>query len=475
MAEPVWSWPVEALARALRARRLGAEELVRELIERARVIDARLHCFTALDAGALDVARRRDAQLSADPGALHGVPFAAKDVFAGRGAPPSAGARRVRLRLGADAATVLDRLDRAGAVSLGRLNLDPFGYAATGVNPEFGDTRNPWDPRRIAGGSSSGAAAAVAAGVVPFALGADTGGSVRIPSAFCGVTGLKPTYGRISKRGVVPLSYTQDTVGVIARSALDVADVLEHLAGHDPLDPGSVHAGVPAYGAAIRRALGRARPLEGIRVGIDHEHARRSATNEIAGAIAAALHRVEELGARVVEVDVSALGRYDVAATVLTWGDVSAVHARTFAAQPEAYPAAMRARLELALACHGADHADALRYQGRALQAFLDGPLTAVDAIVAPVAGIAPPTVASLHGGGDAVPMSLSLLRLNRPFNFVGVPAVSVPIGFDADGLPIGAQIVARPWAETLLLTVAAAYQTGTDWHRRRPDLARDR
>ena len=221
----VWWLSVEELLAALRAGELAADELCAAFLRRAREIDAELGCFARLDEGAADG--------TAPLGPLHGVPYAYKDVFAHKGRRPTVGAPALDLPVRARSAEVLDRLDAAGAVAIGTLNLDPIAYAATGLNPDLGDARNPWDPERITGGSSGGAAAAVAAGAVPFAVGSDAGGSIRIPAAFCGVTGLKPTHGAVPTRGAVPLTYSQDTVGILARSARDVALVTAVAAATD--------------------------------------------------------------------------------------------------------------------------------------------------------------------------------------------------------------------------------------------------
>jgi aspartyl-tRNA(Asn)/glutamyl-tRNA(Gln) amidotransferase subunit A len=456
----IWTLGVEELVIAIEAGELGPVEVVEAFATRADEVDAVLNCFITLDGDASGRAAARER--AAERGPLHGVPYAYKDVFAYRGVTPTVGTRGVTLDLRARSAAVLDRLDGAGAIALGSLNLDPLAYAATGANPDFGDVCNPWDPSRIAGGSSGGAAAAVAAGAVPFAIGTDAGGSIRIPAALCGITGLKPTLGRIPKIGAAPLSYSQDTVGILARSARDVALVLEHVAGHDPKDPASIAAPIPAF-AELEGSC------EGTRIGFDRDGFAGRTTPEIAAAAESALVVFEALGADPVEVDLSLLEDLDTAATVLTWAEVSAIHERTFRADPTRYSPAIRARLELALGAQGADHVNAMRLQGRALAHLLTGPLAAADVLLVPTIADAAVTIGSLQR--DAVDVSIGHLRLNRPFNFTGVPALAVPVGFSAGGLPLGVQLVTRPWAERTLLGCAAAYQAETDWHRRLPPL----
>jgi len=456
----IWTLGVEDLVQAIHAGELDAVEVVRAFAERAAEVDGLVNCFITLDGAA---ATERAAGLGpGSPGPLHCVPYAYKDVFVHGGATPSVGSRDVSLPVRGRASPVLDRLDAAGAIALGACNLDPFAYAATGVNPDFGDTLNPWDPTRIAGGSSGGAAAAVAAGAVPFAVGTDAGGSIRIPAALCGVTGLKPTLGRIPRRGAVPLTYSQDTVGILARSARDVALVLGTVAGHDPDDPSSIPAPVPAYAVAHGGC-------EGLRIGVDTDAFAARTMPQIATTAESVLGVFTRLGAELIEVDLALLEGFDAAAAVLTWAEALAIHERGLETQTSRYPPTIRARLESALAVHGADHVNALRLQGRSIAQLLEGPLSTADVLLVPTVSSSAVTFDALRR--DAVGVSIGHLRLNRPFNFAGVPALAFPAGFDADGLPVGLQLVGRPWAEEQLLACVAAYQEATDWHRRLPPL----
>jgi len=438
----LWWLSVEELARAVRSGELAPADVAGTFVERAREVDAALSCFVRVDAPSADVAP--------PAGPLHGVPYAYKDVFARDGRRPTVGVPDLQLPLRAPSADVLDLLDGAGAVAIGALNLDPIAYAATGLNADVGDARNPWNPERITGGSSSGAAAAVAAGAIPFAVGTDAGGSIRIPAAFCGVTGLKPTYGAVSARGAVPLTFSQDTVGVLARSARDVALVTA---------------------VAAETELSLEIDLGNLRVGVDRSFVEQRASANVARALDDAVAVLAGLGATVVEVQLDRLNRFDVAATVTTWAEALAVHERTLAANPDVYPPVVRGRLELALAAHGADHVNALRLRGRALRELLGGPFAVADVLVAPTTARAAPPIASV--AADATNVSLEQLRLNRPFNFTGVPSVSLPMGFDGDGLPLGFQLAGRPWSEATVLATAAAYQAATDWDLRRPPLFR--
>jgi aspartyl-tRNA(Asn)/glutamyl-tRNA(Gln) amidotransferase subunit A len=435
-----------------------------------------VNCFIEIDTDLPAVADKRAGgawrSASHTRAPLAGVPFGYKDVFARDGAAPSVGARAVSLSMRTPNAPVLNRLERvSGALALGRLNMDEFAYSATGANATYGATANPWNPDVISGGSSSGAAAAVAAGAVPFAIGTDTGGSIRVPAALCGVVGLKPTFGLVPRAGAFPLSPAQDTVGVLARSALDVAAVLEHIAGTAADDPSSITAPRPPSAASISDRVGRSSPLANVRLGVDSRVGRQRP--EVSAALDAAIDQFLDLGARVVEIDLSALVDYGVAATVLTWAEALALHGSALRRYPDRYSAATKERLRMALAVGGADHVNALRLQGAALRAFLDGPMVSADVVLTPTTEAVPLDRGALlrADGAEAVDASERLIALTRPLSFIGVPAASLPAGFDDNDLPVGIQLVCRPWAEDTLLTCAAAFQSRTSWHERWPPL----
>ena len=448
-------------------------EVTREFLNRVEVAQDGLNCFVEIDAaGALAAATRLEADTAEGRGgALCGVPFAAKDIFVHGGRTPTNGARSVTLTSVADGSPALERLDTAGAINLGWLNLDQFSYAATGTNPDFGNVLNPWDTARMTGGSSSGAAAAVAVGAVGFAIGADTGGSVRIPASFCGVVGLKPTFGRVPRRGAAPMCYSQDSLGILTRTVPEAAIVLEVMAGFDPLDASSFDVPVPPYLDSLAKGVGA---LEGLRLGIDDAYIAAIGSDEAEAAIWDGLQLMREQGAELVPIDLGCLAAYDVVAAVITWAEVGALHSHTFPSQRGAYAPATRARLDSALLAHGADHVNALRYQGRALREFSRDVLSVVDVVVNPTTAATPALIADVvrddHTG--VVNRSLDSLQLSRPFNLLGLPAMSVPMGFDSCGMPLGMHLVSRPWDEVTLLRCGAAYQELTDWHRRLPPTA---
>jgi aspartyl-tRNA(Asn)/glutamyl-tRNA(Gln) amidotransferase subunit A len=469
---PVADMSAAEIVAAVRHRTASCTEVVSTFLQRCEDAHELTGCFVDIDRAAAmrraeGLDRLNEEERARRP--LLGVPYAYKDVFVHDGGKsPGLGVAHRHLAFHATEATALSRLDAAGGIALGRLNLDPLGYAATGLNDELGDTLNPWDTTRISGGSSAGAAAAVATRAVPIAIGSDTGGSIRIPAALCGVVGLKPTYGRVSRRGSAPLSYSQDTIGILARTVHDTALALNVLAGYDDQDPGSIDTAVPEYSAEAR-PRGHT-PLDGLRIGVDMAYTANSARGEITQAMSGACEVFKSLGAEIASVELGAFVEYDAAAEVLTWAEAVSVHASDYRTRRNAYGASARTRLDLALMAQGSMHVDALRVQGMALQGFLEGVLAHCDLVVTPAAGVTAPTVDELTSGPeDPVAITRSLLTLNRPYNFLGVPSLAVPMGYASDGLPMGLQIAGRPWSEPSIIRAGIAYQGATAWHQRTP------
>ncbi|WP_264992411.1 amidase [Mycobacterium montefiorense] len=443
------------ISAGLRSRSLSATEVVESALEASQLAQLSTNCFVCLD-------EQRARQLAAQvdhvmkiaipqPLPLAGVPYAYKDMFTRKGKPAGLGVSRSSLRAADDDTPCLDQLDSAGAITLGRLNLDPYGYSATGLNSHHGHVRNPFNPLRIAGGSSSGSAAAVASGAVPIAIGSDTGGSVRIPAALCGVVGFKPTFGRISRRGAISLSQSQDTIGIIARTVQDVALALAVMAGHDPTDPASIDC-------RPVQPLGQIDiNLHNTRIGIDSGYLREKSSPDIVTNIEASWELLETMGAQLVEVDLSPLRDYDRAGSLLTWCEAAAVHGDHFSNAANDYPPAIRSRLHHAFVTSSADHVRAVCAQGASLARFLDTILDECDVLATNTTLDTAPTIAAATE--DAAQTTARLLRTTRPFSFLGLPAITVPAGTDADGLPVGLQLAGRPFADQTVLTVAAAFQ----------------
>jgi aspartyl-tRNA(Asn)/glutamyl-tRNA(Gln) amidotransferase subunit A len=450
-------------ANLIRRKKLSPVELTQACLQRIDSLDARLRAFiTVTREEALATAQQAAAAIARDDykGPLHGIPFALKDLFDTAGVRTTAGSKIMADRVPVEDAAVTARLKAAGAVLLGKLNMHEFAYGATGVNPHYGATANPWDPTRISGGSSSGSGSALAAGMALGALGTDTGGSVRIPSSLCGITGLKPTYGRVSRRGVVPLSRALDHVGPMARSAADAALILGVIAGHDPADETSSEEPVPGYAKLLEDHR-----LKGLRVGVPHEHFFDNVDAEVAAAVRAAISTLEELGSQVSEVSLPHIGDAPAAVSAIMFTEALAYHRRWLAERPQDYGDELRGRLEMGASAFGG-YIDAQRLRSLIVEEWRESVFDRVDLLAVPTTPITAPRLEEAD-----LQVTVTLVRLTNPFNLLGVPAVSVPCGFTGGGLPIGLQLVGRWFEEGTVLGAAHAYQQATDWHKRAPPL----
>jgi aspartyl-tRNA(Asn)/glutamyl-tRNA(Gln) amidotransferase subunit A len=455
------------LAAAIAVRRISPVEVVRALLARIEQHDGRLRSYLAVFAdSALAEARAAEAAVSAGRplGPLHGVPLAVKDLFAVAGTPTTAGSRFLAEPARHDS-TVVARLRAAGAVLLGKLNLHEFAYGPEGLNPHHGNPWNPWDPvtARLPGGSSSGSGVAVAAGLTPGALGSDTGGSIRIPAACCGTVGLKPTYGRVSRAGVVPLAWSLDHVGPLTRSAADAAALLAVLAGPDPADPSSLALPVPDYVAGL------AVPVTGLRVGLLREDVEQSDA-EVAAAVTEAARVLAGLGCTVREVALPR-ARYGAAAGYAVLApEAFAYHEPLLRRHAALYAPDVRRRLAVAAFVTATDYLKGQRAR-RLIREEIDAVLGEVDCLVSPTLPVAAPpvTAAEVRIGDRTESTRLALTSFTRVFNLGGHPAVALPCGFSREGLPLSLQIAGRAFEEGTVLRLAAAYEGATEWHRRRP------
>ncbi|MDW8008675.1 MAG: amidase [Chloroflexota bacterium] len=460
--------PVRTLAEASQAlarRELSPLELTETCLRRIEALEPRLNAFITVTAEeALAEARRAQEELARGEhrGPLHGIPVAVKDLFHTAGVRTTAGSKFLARSVSREDATVVARLRQAGAVLVGKLNLHEFAFGATSVNPHYGPVRNPWDTERIAGGSSGGSGAAVAAGECLAALGTDTGGSIRIPSALCGITGLKPTFGRVSTHGVIPLAWTLDCVGPMCRTAEDCALVLSVIAGPDGRDRAAARMPVPDYAAGLDGGV------RGLRIGVPREHFFQGISEEVGAAVRRALEVLSELGAEVREVSLPHMDVVPTAAGAITLVEALAYHLTWLRERPQDYGQDVRLRLEMAALYPAVAYVQAQRVRAAVIEAWqrlwqeIDLLATPTTPIVAP-----PLTEAELSA-------TLALIRNTNPFNVSGQPAISVPCGFDSSGLPIGLQLVGRWWDEGTLLRAAHAYQRATDWHLRLPPLGWD-
>lgn len=468
MSDQLLELSLTEIAAAIRSRKISSFEATRACLERAARIQPHVNCFIAIEAEeALRAARAADRALKrgTEPKALHGVPLAHKDLFYRKGQISTAGAEILRDYRPTVTATVVERMREAGAIWLGRLNMSDFAGNPTGHNEHFGDCRNPWNTRHVSGGSSSGSGAAVAARACYGALGTDTGGSVRHPAAFNGVVGLKPTHGRISRFGVLPRSWSLDSVGPLTRSVRDCARLTRVIAGVDENDPTSSSERVPDF---EKELTGR---IKGLKIGVPENYFYDLATEDIRRCMRASLEALKALGARVVRLRVPDPQRLLDLSNVISQPEVAAIHARWLRERARDY-SIWRAGIEPALAIPAASYLEAQMARPRLAREFVEAVFGKVDVLHAPVYPRSVPTIEEVAPDSpDKVPAIQVISRNQRPANFLGIPALSVPAGFSSNGLPVAFQLMGRPFAEALLFRVGDAYQRVTDWHRRAPDL----
>jgi aspartyl-tRNA(Asn)/glutamyl-tRNA(Gln) amidotransferase subunit A len=443
---------VEA-ARLLRARAVSAVELVEESLRRIAALNPTLNAFiTVMEESARWAARQADEELARgiDRGPLHGIPVAVKDVFSTRGVRTTAGSKLFAAYVPDHDAATVERLAQAGAVLVGKTGMHELAYGITSNNPHFGPVRNPRDPERIPGGSSGGSAAAVASGMVCAALGTDTGGSIRIPASFCGIVGLKPTYGRVSRYGVLPLDFTMDHVGPLAASVRDAAVVLNAIAGHDPRDPASsrhpVEDYVPPEGGS----------LEGLRLGLPRNFYFDRVIPEAREAVERAARLAQDLGAKIVPVEVPDIEAVNAIGRLMLLAEAAEIF-KPYLEDRASFGADVLALLDQGRLVTAAQYAEALRLRKlkrrefRALWREVNFLLTPTTPFAAPKIGQTTVEIA-----GEIEDVRLAATRLPRAMNVLGFPALSLPCGRDDASLPLGLQIIAPEFREAPLLRLAA-------------------
>jgi aspartyl-tRNA(Asn)/glutamyl-tRNA(Gln) amidotransferase subunit A len=451
---------IDGVSGLLRAKKVSPVELVDACLARIDRLNPILNAFitvTADSARADAVGAEREIQMGRWLGPLHGVPIALKDLFDTAGVRTTTACGVFKDRIPADDATVVRKLKAAGAIVLGKLNMHECAYGGTSVTSFFGPVRNPWDVARISGGSSGGSAAAVAAGLCYAALGSDTGGSIRAPASYCGIVGLKPTYGRVSNRGVMPLSWTLDHVGPMTRSVADSAAVLQVIAGYDRDEVSSANQPVDNFSPQVVRRLQ-------MRVGLPRAYYFADLDPEVDEAVASALAVLRELGADIREVPLEVSRDRSVIRA-----ESYHYHAQYVAKTPEQYQPETLGKLRLGATVDTAAYITGRREIDR-LRRAIPETFQSVDVLVSPTSPIPPPRFADWPAKlEDIMAQEGVILRNTRPFNMYGVPTVSIPCGMTRAGLPIGLQISGPPWAEGRVLTVAAAFERATQWRRMHP------
>jgi aspartyl-tRNA(Asn)/glutamyl-tRNA(Gln) amidotransferase subunit A len=463
-------WGLVETADAIAAKKVSAVEVTEDLLARIERRQPLLNAYIRTDAvGARAAARAADQQLARGDltGPLHGVPLAHKDMFYRPGVPVTCGSA-IRRDFRPDyLATVLARLDAAGAVTLGALNMSEFANGPTGVNVHFGATRNPWSTEHMTGGSSSGSGAAVAGRIAYGSLGSDTGGSIRLPGGVCGVYGMKPTQGRVSRYGAMGLSFSLDNIGPLARTARDCARMLKVIAGPDPDDPTAAPMPVDDYEAGLGQAI------VGTRIAVATNHYWDGMDVEIGGALETALGVLGKLDAKVhrrslpYHEELRGLGNIVISAEFCT------LHDDWLRNRHDEYAPLVRARMKQGYAFTAVEYLKAVQVRPRITKAFVDDVFGAADALFLPVLRFPVPRIADVDVR-DGAHMNEVLGSINHctwPINYLGLPGLSVPAGFSKSGLPLGFQLVGRPFAEAVLLRIAAAYERETCWPEHKPSL----
>ena len=443
--------------------------LTRASIEGFKTKDGPVNSLISLDeTHALETAEGLDKLRKAGRllGPLHGIPLAHKDMYYRAGKVCTAGSKIRKDFKPAHTSTALARLEAAGSITVAMLNMAEFAQNPTGHNAHFGDCHNPWGVDRCTGGSSSGSGAAVAARFTYGALGSDTGGSIRLPAGICGVSGIKGTQTRVSRYGAMPLSFSADNVGPLARTARDCARIMRVISGHDPKDPTSSHEPVPDYEAVLDGNV------KGLRVGIPTNYFFDGADSEVSAAVHKAVATLREAGATVTEVTIPHMDAVSTYGAVISRTEGATIHAQWMRERAGDYAIHLSARLYGGYAIPATHYLEALSRRGPILKAIANAVFAKCDVFVAPTIRMAVPTLAEtdIDKNGPAAIESFNSVSANtRPINYLGLPSMSVPCGFDLNGLPIGLMIQGRPFAEARVLKVADAYQRLTDWHTRKP------
>ena len=468
MSGELYDWSLAQASEALRARQVSSVELTRACLARAESVNPRLNCFISIEGDeAMAAAERADDAIARGEsrGPLHGVPLAHKDMFYRAGKVSTGGSKIRRDFVPTIDSAIAKRLDAAGAVWLGSLNMSEFAANPAGHNVHYGHCRNPWDPESIAGGSSSGSASAVAARACFGSIGSDTGGSVRLPAAICGLVGLKPTYGRVSRHGALPRSWSLDCVGPLARTVEDCAMLAAAISGRDPLDPTTADVPVPDYRALLGRGVGK------LRLGVPSNFFFDNVHDSVRARLDAALDVLRELGFEIVEVTVPDQERLYTISDALGKSEAATMHGRWIKARPQDYSLFVRSRMEAGFHVPATRYLEALALRGRILSEFVSHVFDKCDVLFTPVMSIEVPKLAETEVGtpADVQRVIVALTRCTRNTNYLGLPGLSVPCGFSANAMPTAFQLVGRPFSEAMLFRVAHAYEGATDWHTRRP------
>jgi aspartyl-tRNA(Asn)/glutamyl-tRNA(Gln) amidotransferase subunit A len=448
-------------AEQIRTRQISPVEITEALLERIEKINPLLNAFVTLTADlAMEQAKKAELDIVSGnyKGPLHGIPIVHKDLYYTKGIRTTASSKILQDFVPDYDATVVEKLQDAGTILLGKVQTHEFAAGATTSSPHFAPCHNPWNLDRVPGGSSGGTGASVAAGLAFMGTGTDTGGSIRIPAACCGIVGMKPTYGRVSRYGIFPLAWSLDHAGPLTRSVKDAALCLQAMAGYDPRDESTAALPIPDFTAELREEL------KGVKIGIPVEHYFNGLDPEVEAAVKQAIQVFEELGAEVREVSLPMANYAHIAAMTVSRAEILSIHEDWFETRPEDYGHDVRMLIEAGKPVTAAQYLRAQRARHLITKDYIST-MTQVDVLITPTLPIVAPRIE------DSAKEGMKLISNNSPSNITGLPSLVLPCGFSSEGLPISLQIIGKPFDESKVLGVGYAYEQGTNWHNRRPDI----
>ncbi len=457
------------LSKLVQSKEISPVEIIEAHLTRIDATEPVLNSFITLLADQARKAARqaeKDIQAGRYKGPLHGIPVALKDLYNTGGVRTTSGSRIFDTFIPTEDCTVAAKFHQAGAILLGKLNMHQFAYGPTGENPDYGHMHNPWNPDMVTGGSSGGSGSAAAAGQCTITTGSDTGGSIRIPAALCGIVGLKPTYGLVSRYGLSSLSWSLDHPGPMTRTVEDTAITMNVIAGHDPKDVASAKVDIPDYTSALTG------DVKGLRIGIVKEYFEAPLDPQVRKAVMDAISLLESMGAEVKEVSYPMFNQSQAISSTVLMAEATAYHRDLLEKDGHQLYEPVRQRLEAGLFISAAEYLRAQQarsifdQQGRRL-------LDEVDLLAGPTEPVTAPKIlaSKVMAGEQEVGVVGALTQYTRPYNINGFPAISVPCGFSDDGMPIGLQLAGRPFDELTVLRAAHAYEQANDWHTRRPPI----
>jgi len=462
---------VAELSRLIRKKEVSPADVVEAHLNLIEALEPALNSFiTLLPKKAMEEAKEAEREIQAGQyrGPLHGIPIGLKDLFYVKGVRNTSGSKIFDHFVPDFNSAMALKLKEAGAILLGKLNLHQFAYGTTGENPDYGNMHNPWNLERITGGSSGGSASAAASGQCTLTMGTDTGGSIRIPSALCGLVGLKPTYGRLSRYGITVLSWSQDHTGPMTRTVGECALVMNAVAGCDPRDPSSASISIPDFTQALTNNI------KGLRVGVPKEFFQESIDSEVESIVRNAIELMGKLGAVIHEISWPMYLESKAISSTILMAEATAYHSQLMKQHSSHIDPKVRLRLEAGFFISAVDYLQAQRarrlFYQRSCDLFKEVDLLAGPTVPIPACKIGTEEV---QMGNTRLGVIPALSQYTRPFNLNGFPAITVPCGFSKEGLPIGLQLAGKPFDEMTVLRTAFAYEQATDWHQRRPTISK--